>query len=407
MDDLFQRNWFIRGISLVLAISLYLFATYEPNQTDNNSILPSISNETEQIEDVPLKVHIDSERYVVSGVPEYVNMTLEARASVLAPVIRQKNFSAYVDLMGLGEGTHTVDVKYENIPDDIAVYIDPKTIEVIIEERASKEFAVEVDFVNMAELPIDYEIGEIEISPQTVTIVSSSSVIDKVAMVKVYVDVTDIKESIRNRELPISVSDVQGNDLNVRVEPASAVISVKIERPSKKLPVTVATKGELPEGLALVSAEVEAELDVFGKRAVLAETEEIFTEKIDLSQVTESGVLDVPVVRPDGIVTNDETVKVEVVLEQSLDLDDVAVQVEGQGDQVVTILQPENGKIELVAIGSDKVLAKLTSKDIRPFIDVTDLKAGQHRLEVQVDGPDDVVYELSEEVVVILVADRE
>ncbi len=52
-------------------------------------------------------------------------------------------------------------------------------------------------------------------NPETVTIVSSESIIEQIAMVKVFIDVTDLKESITNREVPVSVYDIQGNDLNV------------------------------------------------------------------------------------------------------------------------------------------------------------------------------------------------
>lgn len=406
MDNLFQSKWFLRVISLVLAISLYFIATYEPNKTDNKSLLPSFTKETEQLEDIPLNVRMDSEKYVVSGLPEYVKVSLEARASVLAPIIRQKNFTAYVDLNDLGEGEHTVDVRYENIPDDVTVYIDPKTIDVIIEERASGTFAVEVDFVNLDKLPIDYEIGDIQISPETVTIVSSSSVIDRVAMVKVYVDVTDMKESIRNREVPISVSDIQGNDLNVRVEPSSVVISVQNERPSKKVSVSVATKGELPEGLTLVSAEVVDELDVFGKHARLAELEEIMTEEIDLSKVETTGELEVPIVRPDGIVTNDDTVKVQIVLEQSRLFEDIAIEIIGQLERVITFIKPDKGSIDVAAKGSDAIIAGLKPTDIRPFVDVTNLTNGQHQLKIELTGPDDVVYELMEKTVTIKIDEK-
>ena len=101
----------------------------------------------------------------------------------------------------------------------------------------------------MDSLPLGYEVGEPEVTPGQVTIISSESIIEQIAMVKVFIDVTDLKESIRNREVPVSVYDIQGNDLNVRVEPASVTVSVPVERPSKTVPLTIKTKGELPEGL--------------------------------------------------------------------------------------------------------------------------------------------------------------
>src|SRR5699024_3551972 len=162
--------------------------------------------------------------YVVSGVPEFVSVSLEGKTSVLAPTVRQRNFNVFVDLRDLEEGEHIVDVEYENISNELTVYIEPKTITVNIEKRATQEFAVEVDLINLDQLPVGYELGEPEVSPETVTIVSSEEIIEQIAMVKVFVDVTDLRESIRSREVPVSVYDVQGNDLSVRVEPESVAV---------------------------------------------------------------------------------------------------------------------------------------------------------------------------------------
>src|SRR5699024_10389702 len=123
--------------------------------------------------------------------------------------------------------------------------------------------------VNEDKLPIGYELGEPEISSETVTLISSEAVIDQVAMVKVFIDVADLKEPIRNRELPISVYDIQGNDLNVRVEPESVTVSLPVERPSKKVPLTIETTGELPDDLEIESIVAVEEIDIFGKRAIL------------------------------------------------------------------------------------------------------------------------------------------
>lgn len=394
MDNWFQSKWFVRGISLILAISLYLIATIEPNTTkDDSSILPGIAKEVQVLEDIPLEVKIDSEEHVVSGVPEYVTVTLEGKSSVLAPVIRQKGFTTFVDLTGLDSGDHVVPIEYENIPDDIAVYIEPKSIEVTIEKRASKEFAVEVDFVNMDKLPSDYELGEVKIDPELVTVVSSESVIERIAMVKVYIDVTDLKESIRNREVPISVSDINGNSLNVRVEPGSAVVSVDVERPSKKVPLTLPTKGELPDGFSLEKVEGPEEIDIYGKRAILSEIEELSTEEIDLAAINESGEIEVGLALPEGVTVNESEVKVTLTLEETKEFEDLDIKVVGDSEGEMSFVEPESGKVTITARAHDKVMAELKEEDIKLSINIAGLKAGEHQVELTLKGPDGVMLE--------------
>src|SRR5699024_12187127 len=87
-----------------------------------------------------------------------------------------RNFEVFVDLRENDEGKHTVDIEYAKIPSELSVYIEPKTVEVEIEERASEEFAVDVDFINIDQLPEGYELGDPEIKPENVRITSSRSV---------------------------------------------------------------------------------------------------------------------------------------------------------------------------------------------------------------------------------------
>lgn len=394
MDKLFQSKWFIRIISLVFAITLYLFVTVETDTTQNDSrLLPGISNEVQVIEDMPLDIRIDADQYVVSGVPEHVKVSLEGKTSVLTPIVRQQNFTVFVDLREYGEGEHTVEIEYENIPDDLTAYIEPKTIDVIIEKRASKDFAVSVDLVNMDSLPLGYEVGEPEVTPGQVTIISSESIIEQIAMVKVFIDVTDLKESIRNREVPVSVYDVQGNDLNVRVEPASVTVSVPVERPSKTVPLTIKTKGELPEGLKLEKLESEQEIEIFGKRDILNEITEISTVEIDMAKIDKSDTYEVKLDFPDGVVANNETIDVMIELTESKVFNDVPIDKKGENADNVTFVNPADAIVNITANGSDELIRSLQKDEITTSIDVGALDVGEHKVELTVDGPKNVKLE--------------
>src|SRR5699024_10681527 len=166
MDNWFNNKWFVRGISLALAILLYVFVSYEMTTTQSESRIPGgpDTDKVQTLNDVPVSIRIDSDKYVVSGVPEFVTVSLEGPNSILTPTVMQSNYEVYVDLADLDEGTHTVDINYTKISDELSVYIEPKTIDVTIEERATEEFAVNVDFINMDQLPEGYELGEPEVN---------------------------------------------------------------------------------------------------------------------------------------------------------------------------------------------------------------------------------------------------
>lgn len=394
MDKLFQSKWFIRIISLAFAITLYVFVTVETNVTQDDSRIPiGPSNEIQVLEEVPLGIKIDADQYVVSGVPEHVKVTLEGKTSVLTPIVRQLNFNVFVDLRDLNEGEHIVEVEYENLPDNITAYIEPKTIEVNIEKRTSKEFAVEVDLVNEDKLPIGYELGIPEVQPETVTLISSEAIIEQVAMVKVFIDVTDLKESIRNRELPISVYDIQGNDLNVRVEPESVTVSLPVERPSKTVPLTIATEGDLQESLELVEIVAEEQIEIFGKRAVLQEINEITTKPIDLSKITETGTYEAELVFPEGTIANDEIIKVDITLDKKRIFNNVGIENQAANGITFTIIEPESSTVNVEAIGRDDLIDKLKKTDIRAFVRLSDNVSGTQEVDLMIEGPRGITFE--------------
>lgn len=394
MDKWFQSKWFVRIISLILAVSMYLFVTVETDKSDDDShIIPGATNEVQVLEDVPLDIRIDSDQYVVSGVPEVVTVTLKGRTSILTPIARQQNFTVFVDLRDLEEGEHEVEVEHENIPEELTAYIEPKTITVNIEKRATREFAVDVEFVNMDKFPVGYELGTPEVNPETVTIVSSESIIEQIAMVKVFIDVTDLKESITNREVPVSVYDIQGNDLSVIVEPESVAVSVLVERPSKTVPLNVRTTGELPEGLSMDEITAPEEIEIFGRRAMLSEIDEIHTKEIDLSDIEESGEYEVEIDFPEGITANDETVEVEIQLHEEKVFEDVSIDTVGQNSHDITFVQPDDSKLNVTAIGNDQLIKNMEKTDISASIDISNLNEGEHQVSLSVSGPNNIRLE--------------
>lgn len=402
MDKMFQSKWAIRVISLVLALTLYFFVNIESNTKQNESrVDPGSSTETQVLEEVPLDIKIDAENYVVSGVPEMVSVTLEGKRSSLAPIVRLRNFTVEVDLTEYEEGEHTVSLEQVGLPENVIAYIEPKEIDISIEKRATKEFLVDVDFVNLDKVPIGYEIGEPELTPGAVTIVSSEANIEQIAMVKVFIDVRDIKESIRNRELPVAVYDAQGNDLNVRVEPATVTVSVPVERPSKTVPLTIKTKGELAEDMEIGSMESTTEIEVFGKREFLNNMDEITTKELDMATIEASGTVEVELDFPEGVIANEEVVEVDVELVQAKEFKAIPIDIEGLDEADITMIKPTKAEMDIIAKSSDTIIKELQETDIRAFINLSDLDVGEHEVDVIVEGPDDIIFESKVEKVTI------
>ncbi|GAB4075188.1 CdaA regulatory protein CdaR [Barrientosiimonas marina] len=394
MDNWFKSRWFIRVVSLAFAIVLYIFVQVEMDQYQNDSrLLPNAGDDVQTVDDVPVNIRIDNDSYVVSGVPEVADVTLEGNMGTITATAKQKNFDVYVDLNDLDPGTHRVDLAYTGIPEDLSVYVEPKTVEVTIEERATKKLGVSVDYIHQDQLPEDMEVGEAQTDPEQVTIASSKDVIDKVAIVKVFVDLADVTKSIDNREVPVKVYDAGGNELNVRVEPENVKASVDIGSSSKKVPVNVQTTGDPPDGYDLASVEPDpSDVKVFAKKDLLKDLDNVTTEKINLDDVTESGDMDVDLALPDGVSADgDGSIGVAVKLTQTREFDKVPVEVNNLDDsQNLTFSKPENDQMLVTASGSQKTISDLTAGDFTASIDAADLADGEHELPITIKGPDGI-----------------
>lgn len=322
MDNWFQSKWFVRIISLAFAILLYVFVTIEvevePSEDVNAPGFTDSKKEVEVLEDIPVDVKIDSDKYVVSGVPEEVEVSLEGPVSVLTPVVRQKNFTTYIDLTELSEGPHTVEIQHENIPKELSAYIDPKEIDIKIEERATETFDIQVELINEDLVPVGYEVGTPELNVEEVLVVGSKSTIEEISLVKAYLDVANEKESIKNRELPVNVYDSDGNKLQVSVKPESVIASVNVDKPSKEVNLKISTKGNVSKGSTLKSLTPEIEnIMIYGKKADLDEIDEISSDPIDLSEINESTEMNVKLDVPDNVSISQKKVKVDIELKKT------------------------------------------------------------------------------------------
>lgn len=405
MDNWFNNKWFVRGISLAFAILLYVFVSYEMTTTQSESRIPggADTDRVQTLNDVPVSIRIDGDKYVVSGVPEFVTVSLEGPNSILTPTVMQRNFEIFVDLRDLGEGTHTVDLEYTRISDELSVYIEPKTIDITIEERASEEFVVNVDFINIDKLPEGYELGEPEVNPEVATITSSRSVIDQIAMVKVYIDVAGLTEPIKNREVPVNVYDSQGNGLSVRIDPETVVVSVDIANPSKVVPINVNTVNDLPDNIADISINSEIEeVEIFATSDILTNIESIQTEEIDLSEITESETIDVKLDLPEGVQVSEETIEVSIAIEQTETYEEMPIIYEDLEDgQEIEFISPSQPLMSMTIVGNDEDVSELTKEDFQISIDIEGLGEGEHRVPVSIDGPDNVKTSVEYEEVAI------
>src|SRR5699024_139722 len=311
----------------------------------------------------------------------------------------QRNFDIFVDLDDLAPGTHSVPLEHEGISERLTVEIEPSQVEVSIEERATGEYQVDVDFTNQDQIEPGYEIVSATVNPNTVQITSSQSIIDQIAIVTAFVDLDGLGEDMTLSDILVRVYDHEGNQLNARIEPEVVSIDVEVANPNKTVPVSIQTTGELDEDFRLIGMDSDPdEVQIFASEETLADIEKIYTEPLDLSEITETTTIELELESPETArLLSDEVVTVTVEVEEFVEttIEDVEIEIDNLANGLTSsFIDPESGTIDILVSGYQSDLADISSSDFQLMVDLDGVEDGEHQLTVDAEGPDNLDFSL-------------
>lgn len=408
MDKLMDNHWFLKGISLLLALMLYMSTGLEKNSSEDirDSLFP-VGDTTETISDVDLSVYYDKEKYIVSGIPSTVDVTLQGPNNVIAPAKIKRQFEVFVNLRGYSPGTYTVPVQYSGIPSNLKVKIKPAKIQVTIQKKVTKSFPVEVKYLNENQAGEGVTFEKPVVKPSEVEVIGTEEELAQIALVRAYVDLKGVNKTV-TREAEVVLYDKNGKRLELKTNPSKISINVPVSSASaeKTVPLKVVQKGSLQEGLTVTSIKVEpTEVKLVGPKEVLDTIESLEGVEVDLGKITESTTFDASVLLPEGI-RNVTPSKVKVTVnvqkqaskQKSKTFDDIGLQVIGVSEKLdVKLLNPETGKVSVDITGDENIVDKVTADQIKASISLQDLIAGTHDVKIAASGPEGVTVKLKQE----------
>lgn len=230
----FGSVWFMRIASLILAIFLFMYVNSDKNgflrQTTRGSDSGSalMSNKAVSIR-MPLEMKMNSQKYVVTGYPQYVKVRVSGPSAMVTTVSNTQNFKVYADLTKLGTGTHTVSLKESGLNSELRSRINPQTIKVNIQPRSTITAPVEVK-LNSKSVSGGYHVGTPKPAMKTVQISGARNQVKKVARVIAYVDVPKDANSNFSRQVTLQAVDKKGRTVNVVIMPSSISVEVPISK---------------------------------------------------------------------------------------------------------------------------------------------------------------------------------
>lgn len=383
----FVRNLPALLLAFALAVAVWISAVTASDPTQER-IYPRLV----QIETVGL----DPNLVVTKNLAQQVSLTISAPSSIWERIINEQiPVRAVADLTGLAPGEHAVPIQIQIgiRPAAIRTY-SPRTLQITLEELVSRRFAVTV--LQRGELGVGYQSGKPVVTPEQVLVSGPKSAVDRVAEVRLAVDLNRATESIQ-RLISLQAVDNGGSAVSdVSISPNQVDLDLGITQRGgyRNVVVKVVLKGQVVDGYRVTNISVfPPAVTVFSTDPQLVEDLPGYVETaaMDLNGVKDDVDVRLPLSLPPGVqVVGDQTVAVQVgvaSIEGSLTLNNMQVEVIGLEPGYIGKVSPAG--VDVFLTGPVPLLSSLSTKDLRVVVDLTGEKPGTYqrvpRVEILVD----------------------
>lgn len=317
MKEFWRKSWFIRLVSLLIAILLVIYV----NDTQGGFLTQGQTSRTRQTANktqtisVPLQVSVDTDKYYVVGYPEKVNITLEGSTALVTSTINTQNFRAYIDLTSQSIGTHDVKVHVNGISRQISYSINPKTVHVNIQRRKSTTMPIQIEY-NKSAVAHGYTLGHSSVYPQQVEVTGARSEVEQIDQIIAKVILPNEITHTYERQVSLVAQDRKGRQLNVVIEPATAKVTIPISVAKKNVKVKLQPKHERNNKIYSLTAKNDF-VTIYGAEKDLAKIKSLQVP-IDLSNVAASTTKTVSLAIPHGVVkANPAQISIDIKVENS------------------------------------------------------------------------------------------
>lgn len=386
LEKLLSKKNTLILISLFLSLMLFFIV-------DIKSLI-LLESSAEVIYNQKVNAIYNEEAYIIEGLPEYVDITLIGRKSDLYLAKQLPSYDVSVDLKTLKLGTHKVSLRYRGAIDTINYKLDPSIASITIYPKVSEVRTLTVDVLNKDNLDSKLSISNVELEKQEVIIKGAEHILKEVSSVKALIDVNNMTsyEEGTNvlKDIPLIAYDQKGFIIDVEMVPAKLSAEIKIESPNKTVPVKLIPVGEMAFGKSIkeMTSDINT-VTIYGEKQAIDKIMEVEIE-VDVDKLNEDKSIAAIIKRPNGVRYLSETsviVNIKIGEEKTLEISNVPIEYKNLSNNlVVTMSNKEDTLITVIIRGYEEVINKISSNDIKAYVDLTGYKEGSYEVDVLLEG---------------------
>ncbi len=327
----------------------------------------------------------------VNNIPSQVRLTLNAPQSIWNQLEADPTLvKAWIDLSGLGKGDHEAEVKTQIALTPVnVVYRDPDKISLSLEPALTQNHDVELR-IN-GDPALGYRRGSATIEPDQVSVSGRESLVQRVAAVRTFLDISGANDTVRRLVSVIPVDENGETVSGVTLTPAtiSVTLPINLQGGYRNVVVKVITNGQVADGYWLTNVSISPpNVTVFSSNPQLVNALPgyVETNPLDLTGLSDDVDIRATLDLPEGVtLAGEESVLVRLsiaALEGSLPIS-LPVEVIGLTPELDAVVSPET--VDLLLAGPLPILNNLNPAGIRVSVNLTGLDIGVHQVSPVVD----------------------
>jgi len=355
---------------------------------------------TDPFDGIPIKyVNLGPGLEMVGTVTERANLQVRAPTSHLqSQAVSSSVLEAMVDLQGLGEGVHNVDVRVQSFDKSaLVVGHTPARVVVHLEQRIQRELDVQPVMADPETVPLGFEAAPPVASPRRVTVRGPRSLVEQVDKVEARVWLRGSKSAIEAPVGLVALDAGGGAVTGVDIVPATATVALSVEQLAefRDVSIRVPAPGTPAAGYWISNITVEpAAVTVQGRPEIIRQMASVVeTLPVDVTGVKESFTRRVSLNLPEGVTvysagTSGQTVLVQVEVTPIIGGKTMQPKIEWLGLRSGYVVNITPSTVDVILSGPLPELQALQVEDVHVVVNLFGLGPGRFQVVPTVQLPD-------------------